>query len=47
MRLLENIYLLNISILGPEDAVQQQTNIALEGFDKRIKISATEALGKV
>jgi hypothetical protein len=45
MRLLENIYLLNISILGPEDAVQQQTNIALEGFDKRIKISATEAFG--
>jgi hypothetical protein len=48
MRLLENIYLLNISILGPDDAVQQQTNIALDGFDESInspKISATEAFG--
>jgi hypothetical protein len=48
MRLLENIYLLYISILGPDEAVQQQTNIALGGFDESInspKISATEAFG--
>ncbi|KAK2407558.1 hypothetical protein P8452_69589 [Trifolium repens] len=33
---------------GPDDAVQQQTNIALDGFDESInspKISATEAFG--
>jgi hypothetical protein len=48
MRLLENIYLLYISILGPDNAVQQQTDIALEGFGESInspEISATEAFG--
>ncbi|RHN40456.1 hypothetical protein MtrunA17_Chr8g0354921 [Medicago truncatula] len=49
MRLLENIYLLYISILGPGNAVEQKTNISLQGFgvsNNAPRISETEAFGK-
>lgn len=49
MRLLEIIYLLYISILGPGNAVEQQTNISLQGFgvsNNAPRISETEASGK-
>jgi len=49
MRFLENIYLLYISILGPGNTVEQQTNISLQGFgvsnNTPRRISETEAFG--